>query len=77
MKGLTDSLYGQIRAIKDSSDSGSHSDSESDIDAPRDAKHSPLTGQSEESSHGGSDDEKHDTKDVSDTLSKPLSRRQS
>ncbi len=77
MRGLTDSLYSQIRAIKDASDSGTHTDSDSDIGAPGDAEHSTLTGQSEESSHGGSDDEKHGKKDVSDTLSGPLSRRQS
>lgn len=53
------SLHGRIRAVKDASDSGSHTDSGSDMGAPGDARHSSLLGQSEESSHHDSDDEDH------------------
>ena len=62
--------------MKDASGSGSQTDSESDLGAPGDARHSSLAGQGEESSHDDSD-EKHEEGGVSQTLSRPRSRRKS
>ena len=73
--GLTDTLHGRIRAMKDASDSGSHTDLGSDIGAAGDARHSLLAGQSEENSHNDSDDEEYEEKGVSDLLSRTPSRQ--
>ncbi|CAD6575471.1 MAG: rRNA bioproteinsis protein rrp36 [Alectoria sarmentosa] len=69
-RGLTNSLLGRIRARKDASDSGSHTDSGSDLSAPGDARNSSLPHESEETSENDSDEEEHEEEEVSDTLSK-------
>ena len=76
-RGLTNSLLGRIRARKDASDSGSHTDSGSDLSAPGDARNSSLPHESEETSENDSDEEEHEEEEVSDTLSKVRSRRKS
>lgn len=74
--GLPESLHGQVRAIKDASGSSSYTDSESDLGAPGDARHSSLAGHGEESSHDDSDED-HEQGGVSHTLSRPRLRRKS
>lgn len=76
-RGLTNSLLGRIRARKDASDSGSHTDSGSEMSAPGDARNPSLPHQSEETSENDSDEEKHEEEEVSDTLSRTRSRRKS
>ena len=68
-KRLMDSLHGRIRAIKDASDTSSHTDSGSDIDDPCDAEYSSLLGQSKGSLRENSKDEEKEEKDVSTILS--------
>ena len=68
-KRLMDPLHGRIRAIKDASDSSSHTDSRSDIDDPCDAENSFLLGQSKGSLRKNSKDEEKEEKDVSTILS--------
>lgn len=75
--GLTDSLRGQIRAIKDANDSSSHIDSRSGMGGTGDGSYSSLASQGEEGSPNDSDDEKYDEKKVSDVLSRTCSRRKS
>ena len=66
-KDFRHSLRGPIRPIKDASDSGSYTDSDSDTVATGYAKRSQLAGQSEEGSFFHGDSEKHQGKEVSDT----------
>ena len=66
-KDFTHSLRGRIRPIKDASDSGSYTDSDSETVATGYAKRSPLAGQSEEGFFFHGDNEKHQGKEVSDT----------
>ena len=72
MERLMDSLHGRIRAIKDASDHCSHTDSDSEIDDPRNAERSsPLGwwGQSKGSLRKDIQDEEKEEKDVSTILS--------
>ena len=66
-KEFTHSLRDRIRPLKDASDSGSYTDSDSDTAATGYAKRSPLAGQSEEGSFFHGDNEKHQGKEVGDT----------
>lgn len=61
-KGLTE----RIRAMKDDSDRGSHTDSGSEKGAPDDGRQSSIASQSEVRSGDGTDDEKHEEEQASD-----------
>ena len=69
MERLMDSLHGRIRAIKDASDSCSHTDSGSDIDDPCNAERSSPLGQNKGSLRKNSKDDEREEKDVSTILS--------
>ena len=71
-KEFTNSLRGRIRPIKDASDSGSYTGSDSDTVATGYANFSPPAGQSEEGSFDHGDSEKHKGKEVSYTESGTL-----
>ena len=63
-----DSLHGQIKAIKDASDNGSHTGSGSDMDDPCNAERSSPRGQSKECLRKHSKDEEKEEKNVSTIL---------
>lgn len=70
-KGLTD----RIRALKDDSDAGSHTDSGSEMSAPDGSRHSFIASQSELRSRDENDDEKHEEGEVSGKTSKTRSHQ--
>lgn len=76
-KGLTDPLRGRIRARKDASDCSFYSGSGSDIDATGDASPPSLAGQSEQGSFADRDNENYHEEEVSHTIFRTQSRRNS
>lgn len=76
-KGLTDPLRGRVRARKDASDCSSYNGSGSDIDATGDASLSSLAGQSGQGSLDVRDNENYLEEEVSNTMRRTRSRRNS
>lgn len=70
-RGLTE----RIRAMKDDSDRGSHTDSGSETGTPDDGRHSSIASQSEDRSGDDNDDEKHEEEQASDKTSGTLSHQ--
>ena len=71
-KGLTE----RIRAMKDDSDRGLHTDSGSETDTPNDERHSSIASQSEDRSGDDNDDEKYeDEEQASDKTSRTRSHQ--
>ena len=68
-KVLANSFHGRVKAMKDANDSGSHTDSGSDMGATDDARHSHTqAGESQGESFDDSDEKRYEEEDVSERL---------